>query len=463
MLGTKVRLSDNEIKEIDKEYCSWGDTVHYHDEQTIFRNCEGSYMYDSNDTPYLDLQMWYSSCNLGYKNKRITDAVLDQIQTMPQISSRFMYDYKALLAQKISKANYDRYGIKGRVQFNVGGAQVNEDMLKLIRNHTQKTKMFAFTGGYHGRTIGTTAVTSSYRYREYFGEFSQTAYFVPFPYCFRCFYGKNCETCNMYCVKQFAKLFESEYHGIYDPGTKQCEYAGFMAEPILGTGGYIIPPKGYFKELKKVLDEHNLIFAVDEVQMGCFRTGKLWAMEHFGAAPDTMTFAKSITNGMNPLAGMWAKEEMINPEVFPAGRTHSTYAANPIGTRAGYEVMSVFEEEKDVLEREIARKGAKFLDGLKVLKSKYRNIGAVDGLGFALSIEITESDGYTPAKQLCDDIIEAGLKGDLTYNGKKCGIILNNGGYFKNIITLVPQLYITDEEIDMALELIDQLFSRYAV
>ena len=94
---------------------------------------------------------------------------------------------------------------------------------------------------------------------------------------------------------------------------------------------------------------------VDEVQMGCFRTGKLWAMEHFGVNPDAMTFAKSITNGMNPLAGMWAKEELINPQIFPAGRTHSTYAANPSGTRAGYEVMSIFEEERETLEREIAR------------------------------------------------------------------------------------------------------------
>lgn len=267
----------------------------------------------------------------------------------------------------------------------------------------------------------------------------------------------------MYCVKQFARLFESEYHGVYDPNTGDCEFGGFIAEPILGTGGYIIPPKNYFKELKKVLDEYNILFMVDEVQMGCFRTGKLWAMEHFGAKPDAMTFAKSITNGMNPLAGMWAKEELINPKVFPAGRTHSTYAANPIGTRAGYEVMSIFEEQQEELETEIARKGKKFLDGLKMLEKKYKNIGTVNGLGFALSIEVTETDGFTPAKKLCDDIIEAGLKGDLSYRGKKCGLILNNGGYYKNIITIVPQLYITDEEIDMAIELIDQLFSRFAV
>ncbi len=461
MLKTDYRLTDSEIKAIDSEYCSWGDTVHYNDNLTIFRDCEGSFMYDSAETPYLDLQLWYSSCNLGYKNKRILDAVIDQYRTMPQISSRFTYDYKVLLSQKIAQANLDRYGLKGRVQFNVGGAQANEDMLKLIRNYTKKPKMFAFMGGYHGRTIGTTAVTSSYRYRDPFGPISDTAHLVPFPYCFRCYYGKCRETCDLYCAKQFAKLFESECHGVYYPVTKNCEFAGFIAEPLLGAGGYIVPPEGYFKELKKTLDQYGLIFAVDEVQMGCFRTGKLWAMEHFGAKPDCMTFAKSITNGMNPLAGMWAKEEFINPQVFPAGRTHSTYAANPIGTRAGYEVMSIFEEQREELEKGIARKGKKFLEGLKALEKKYKNVGTVGGLGFALSIEIVENDGFTPAKKLCDDILEEGLKGNLSYRGKKCGLILNNGGFHRNIITLVPQLYITDEEIDMAIELLDQLFTRF--
>ncbi len=155
----------------------------------------------------------------------------------------------------------------------------------------------------------------------------------------------------------------------------------------------------------------------------------------------------------------WAKEEMINPEIWPAGRTHSTYSSNPIGTRAGYEVMSILEEGD--FENEIARKGAKFLEGLKHLEAKYKKIGNVDGLGFALRIECTEEDGFTPSKKLCDNVIDEGLKGDLTYKGEKCGIVLNNGGYYKNVITLVPALTITDEEIDMAIDLIDQLFARF--
>ncbi len=453
-------LTESKIREIDEKYSSFGDTVHYSKNPKIFYECFGSFMYDREHIPYLDLQMWYASCNLGYKNKRITDAIKDCLDTMPQIASRFLYDYKVLLTEKIAKANIKRFNKKGRVHFNVGGAQATEDAIKLIRNYTHKNSLFAFMGGYHGRTTGASSVTSSFRYRENFGHFSDRAYFVPFPYCYRCHYNKKCDSCDFYCVKMFEKLFDTEYNGVYNPNTKNCEFGAFIMEPILGTGGYVIPPKGYFRELKKVLDKYNILLIVDEIQMGMYRTGKLWSIEHFNVTPDVITFGKSLTNGMNPLSGMWAREELINPDIWPAGRTHSTYSSNPIGTRSGYEVMSIFEDEEEELERSIKQKGEKFLSGLKYLKEEFKTIGNIDGLGLALRIECTEKDGFTPNKKLCDFIIEEGLKGDLVYQGKKCGLVLNNGGYYKNVITLVPPVNISDSEIDMAINLLCMLFRR---
>ncbi|MCD8024876.1 MAG: aminotransferase class III-fold pyridoxal phosphate-dependent enzyme [Candidatus Gastranaerophilales bacterium] len=452
-------ITDEKIREIDDEYSSFGDTVHYSKNPKIFSGCLGSYMYDTGNIPYLDLQMWYASCNLGYRNERIVNAVKNCLDTMPQIASRFLYDYKVLLTQKIAQANIKRFNEKGRVHFNVGGAQATEDAIKLIRNYTKKNALFAFMGGYHGRTIGASSVTSSFRYRENFGHFGDRAYFIPFPYCYRCHYDKKCEDCNFYCVKMFEKLFENEYKSVYNPNSKSCEYGAFIMEAIQGTGGYIIPPKGYFKELKRVLDKFNIKLIVDEIQMGMYRTGKLWSIEHFDVTPDVITFGKSLTNGMNPLSGLWAKEEYINPKIWPAGRTHSTYSSNPIGTCSGYEVMCIFEETKN-LEEEIKRKGERFLSGLKYLMKNFKTIGNVDGLGLALRIECTKNDRITPDKELCDFIIEEGLKGNLFYKGKKCGIVLNNGGYYKNVITIVPAVTITDEEIDMAIELLAQLFKK---
>ena len=129
-----------------------------------------------------------------------------------------------------------------------------------------------------------------------------------------------------------------------------------------------------------------------------------------------------------------------------------------MGTRAGYEVMKMIEEND--FETMVAEKGAYFKSGLELLKKKYPVIGQVGGLGLALRAELVESDGITPNRALCSKMLSEGLKGDLEYRGKKCGLILHNGGFYKNIITFVPSLFISKEEIDMAVELLDKLFMR---
>lgn len=449
---------DIELLEKDSKYCSFADTAHYAKTPKVFKACEGSYMYDSEDTPYLDLQMYFSAANFGYKNQRIIDAVIDQMNTLPQITPKYVHKYKVLLSEKLCLACEERFNEKGRINFNVGGAQSVEDAIKLVRKNTKRNGFFAFQGGYHGKTVATTAISSNFKYRENYGHFGDRANFVPFPYCFRCPYDKKCDSCDFYCVKQFEKQFDSEYKGIIDPSTGETEFKAFIAEPVLGTGGYVAPPKGYFKELKKVLDKYGIMFVDDEIQMGFYRTGRLWAIENFDIVPDVITFAKSLTNGMNPLSGFWAKEKYINPEQFPPGSAHSTFCSNPIGTRAGYEVMKLIEEEN--FDETVPEKGAYFLEGLKRLQAKHKCIGDVSGLGLALRAELVQEDGISPNKELCSKVLAEGLKGDLTYNGKKCGLILHNGGFYKNTITFVPNLYIKKEEIDMAIELLDVLLTR---
>jgi len=218
----------------------------------------------------------------------------------------------------------------------------------------------------------------------------------------------------------------------------------------------------YPDRLTDLCENFDVIPAVNQVELHPFfqQEDAIKNMKNYGVTPDIMSFAKSITNGMNPLAGFWAKEKFVAPDVFTPGSAHSTYCSNPLGVRAAYEVMSIVEEDEKKLEHDIPIKSARFMNGLNYLKSKYKSIGDVDGIGFALRIELTKEDGITPNRELCDALQEEGLKGDLSYNGKKCGLVLNNGGFYKNIITLVPQLYISEEEIDMAIDLFDQLFSR---
>ncbi len=448
------------LRALEAKVCSYGDTVHYVDHPPIFTGCEGSYMFDREGTPYLDLQMWYSVANFGYRNQRLNDVVKRTLDTMPQVASQYLHKEKIELAAMIAGDIEKKFGYEGRVHFNVGGAQAIEDSLKVVRNACGgKSLMFAFEGGYHGRTLGASAITSSYRYRRRYGHFGEKALFVEFPYWFRNGRGMEKEEYASAIVKRFARLFETEYNGLWDPKTRECEYAAFYAEPLQGTGGYIIPPMNFFKELKQVLDDHNVLFVCDEIHMGMYRTGKLWAIEHYGVKPDVITFGKAITNGLNPLAGLWAKEDLINPTTFPAGSTHSSFNSNPMGTSVALEILKMCAE-KDY-ETSVAAKGKRFLDGLKWLQGRHKVIGEVDGLGLALRMEVCEAhDSFTPNKTLLDKMVDIATTGGLEHQGKKIGLIPNIGGYYKNVFTLAPSLEITDGEIDLAIELFDQLFAK---
>ncbi len=452
-------LSEKELLKKEAKYCSWGDTVHYLEPPKFFDRAEGSYLYDKDGIPYLDLQMWYSAASFGYGNKRLGNALKKQIDKLPQLACQYLHSEKVELAEKIALSMERVFGLKGRVHFNVGGAQAVEDSIKLVRNHTGKNLVFAFMGGYHGRTLGASAITSSYRYRRRYGHFSDRAQFIPYPYCFRCPYGKKYDDCGMYCVKQFEKLFETEYNGVWDAKAGQSEYGAFYVESIQGTGGYVAPPKEYFPGIKKVLDKHKILLVDDEIQMGFHRAGKMWGISNFGVKPDIVVFGKALTNGLNPLSGIWAREELIKPEVFPAGSTHSTFSSNTLGTAVGLELMKMLEETD--YEKKVTEKGKSFLKRLKDLQKKYpKIIGDVDGVGMALRMEICKSDGYTPDRELTDKIFAEGMKGDLKTKRGKMGLVLDVGGYYKNVFTIAPSFDITEAEMDLAVDLFDQLFKR---
>jgi len=193
--------------------------------------------------------------------------------------------------------------------------------------------------------------------------------------------------------------------------------------------------------------------------MGFYRTGKFWAVEHLGITPDIIVFGKAMTNGLNPLSGIWAPEELITPEIFPPGSTHSTFSSNTLGTAVALETLKMLEEED--YEKLVNEKGAYFLSGLRQLQSRHPGIIAdVNGLGLALRIEVCREDGIAPDRELTDRIFSEGLKGDLEAGGRKCGLLLDVGGFHKNVFTLSPAFTISRQEMDLALDLLDQLFRR---
>ncbi|HTQ76469.1 MAG TPA: aspartate aminotransferase family protein [Burkholderiales bacterium] len=452
------RPGDEEQALLEKEsrYCSHGDTVHYAERPKVFERCEGSYLYDLHGREYLDLQMWYSAVNLGYANPAVGEALKRQIGRLPQLACQYLHREKIELAEMICESVERGFGLKGRVHFNVGGAQAIEDALKLVRMRTGRQRMLAFQGGYHGRTLGASAITSSYRYREAYGEFADRAEFLPFPYPFRD--GGDPQRSEDRCVAELERLFAHEYTGAWNPKTGRAEFGALFVEAVQGTGGYVIPPKGFFRRMAAICRAHGILLVDDEIQMGFYRTGRMWAMEHFDCQPDILVFGKALTNGMNPISGIWAREELINPAAFGPGSTHSTFSSNPLGTAAGLEVMRILSG--GAYDREVPRKGALLLEKLRGLRARHREIGEVDGLGLALRMEMCEADGATPSRRLADRMFQIGLEGGLRVGARALGLVLDIGGYDKNVITLAPSLEITEAEIDLAAGALEQVLVR---
>jgi 4-aminobutyrate aminotransferase-like enzyme len=451
-------MADHDLRFIEEQFCSWGDTVHYNQPIRQFSRCDQFYLFDTAGNRYLDFQMVYSAANFGYQNGHFEQALTDQLRTLPQLASEYVTREKILLSQAIAQTAIAAWSTKGRVHFNVGGSQAIDDSLKLVAVNRGSRRVFAFEGSYHGRTIGASAITSSFRYRSRFGAFGERAHFIPFPYCFRCPYGKQRSDCELYCAKQVRRLFESEYQSIVDQRDNCSEFVAFYVEPVQGTGGYIVPPFDYFRELKKVLDEFNILLAVDEIQMGFFRTGRFWAIEHFGVAPDILVFGKSLTNGLNPLSGMWAREELIAPERFPPGSTHSTFGANPLGVRLGCATFDWLAGHDYATT--VPSLGAYLVEGLKDVQARHPEIGDVNGLGLAVRVEMCYADKYTPNRDLAHRVKEAAMDTPVDTDVGPLRLILDIGGYHKNVFTLSPSLDINRGVIDCFLCIFEKVLAE---
>jgi 4-aminobutyrate aminotransferase-like enzyme len=434
------------VQELEQAYCSQGDTSGKRSPKKFFGRALGSFLYDEAGTQYLDFQMFNSAANFGYQSELHLQAMERQLRTLPSLAGEFMHDERVLLSAKLAEHIEKTFSVKGRVHFSVGGAQAVDDALRIVANFTGTGNIFAFEGSYHGRTVAASTISSSYRYRKHL-QSSSHARFIPFPYCYRCAYGRQYPMCEYYCVSQFERLFESEFHGVLDPQSKRSEYRAFFLEPVLGRGGYVVPPPEYFKRVKETLDKHNILLVVDEVQMGFYRTGKMWSIEHFGVVPDIIIFGKAITNGLFPLAGIWASERLISPDIWPTGSSHATFAAQPLGTAAGlatFELLAGNDFESAVSQRSLQLK-----EVIEQVQSQFGVFGRIDALGLAFGLEVCTPGTDRPDPVLAKRISEMALNEPVDINGNKYGLILTTGGYHDHVFLLSPSLLISDAEVDL--------------
>lgn len=393
---------------------------------------EGSYVYDVDGNRYLDFNAGIAVMALGHRNRTTLEAIVEQAQKLMHYSfTDFLYEPAIRLAEKLSKISPQGEGAK--VFFANSGAEANEAMIKAARWTSRRQYIVAYTGSFHGRTLGALSLTASKQVqRRFFGPLLPSVEHVPFPYCYRCPFRLEPDSCDLYCVD-----YIEEQTFRYTPPE---EIALLVAEPIQGEGGYVPAPDKYFTKLKRLLDKHGILFGVDEVQSGMGRTGKWFAIQHYGVTPDYISLAKALGGGL-PLGALIGREELM--ELDP-GSHASTFGGNPVSCAAA---LSVIEEiEKTGLLEQVTRKGEHVQKRLREMQTKYPLIGDVRGKGLMIGAELVKDPKTKePAKEELQKILVGSWKK---------GLVLIGAG--DSTIRIAPPLTISQEELDIGLDIIEE-------
>jgi 4-aminobutyrate aminotransferase / (S)-3-amino-2-methylpropionate transaminase / 5-aminovalerate transaminase len=388
----------------------------------------GAVVTDIHGREYLDCFAGISVVNAGHCNPDVIAAAKAQMEKLIHCSS-YMYHVQPMadLAEKIAQLTP---GDLSKFFFGNSGAEAIETALKLARLYTGKHEFIALQGGFHGRSYGALSVSGNWIRKKGGGPYATGVSFAPVPYAFRSLWRGDPEECGRQCAKAVEDTIRFS--------TSQ-DVAAFIAEPVMGEGGIIVPPSNYFREVKKVLDKYGILFIADEVQCGFARTGKMFAIEHYGVVPDIMTMAKGIADGF-PLSAMATRPEIA--AAFKPGDHLSTFGGNPVSCAAA--LANIKFMEKEDLCGHTAAVGDYAISRLREIQQKNPLIGEVRGLGLMIGIELIKDKMLTPASSEAEAVRDACLQN---------GLLVGVGGIEGNVIRFQPPLVISRSQIDRALEI----------
>lgn len=393
----------------------------------------GAVVTDISGREYIDCFAGISVVNAGHCHPTVVTAAKDQIDKLIHCCSYVYYvEAVANLAEKMAAITPGRLK---KTFFANSGAEAIEGALKLAKLYTGKHEIVALQGGFHGRTWGALSVTGNSGRKRRGGPYAPGVAFAPTPDTFR----SHANTTEGWArsLEEIIRLSTSN------------DVAAFIAEPVLGEGGIIVPPMDYFMEVKKVLDRHDILLIIDEVQSGFGRTGKMFAIEHYGVEPDILVTAKGIADGF-PLGAFTTRDEIA--AAFQPGDHLSTFGGNPVSCAAALANIRVIEEEK--LCEGARQKGE---DAQGVLKRMLKSTSAqsnVRGLGLMIGIELVKDDDLTPAPDRAEAIREC---------CREKGVLVGVGGIYGNVVRIQPPLVISKEQLDQALHFVEEALEETAV
>lgn len=397
----------------------------------VAKKAKGCYLWDVNGDKYLDFVQGIAVNALGHNFPPIVEAIKSQADDLVDASFNLVnYESTLTLAKKLAGVTPE--GLTS-IFFSNGGAEATDSALKMAMAYTNRNSVIAFMGSFHGRTCGATSITgSNSKYRRHYTGLMGSVYFAPYPGRDLCPPEIAPDKRGEYAIFELRKLLRY----IVSPDDVACIYM----EPVMGEGGYVVPPKEFVQEVRKICDEYGILLIFDEIQAGYGRTGKMWASQNFDVVPDIMTVGKAIAGGL-PMSACITRPDIA--ERWPVGTHGTTFGGSPVAAAAGCVVLDQFADGS--LLKNVNEMGAYLVEKLKAVQAKYPVVYDVRGVGLMVAIEFCHEDG-TPAPEIWQKV-KAGCF--------KRHMLTLNCGVHGNGMRFATPLNVTKEEIDEGVGIVE--------
>jgi 4-aminobutyrate aminotransferase-like enzyme len=407
--------------------------ANYYQEPVALVRGEGFHVWDDQGNRYLDCFGGVLTVSVGHCNPKVNEALIGQAQTIQHTSTLYCNQPQSDLAEKLYQITPPKLK---KSFFTNSGTEADDTAIHAAKTATGRHEIVVLRHSYSGRSATALTAVGHSTWRPLPAQVAGIVH-ARAPYCYRCPLKLSYPDCGLACAEDLKEVIETTTTG---------EIAAFMAEPILGVGGFIVPPPGYFERAVEIARQHGGLFIADEVQTAWGRTGdKWWGIEHWGVEPDIITSAKGAANGF-PVGMTIATEEVANK--YP-GLTFSTFGGNPVACAATLAVIRVIEEEN--LRRNASEVGAYLRQRLDELKDKHRTIGDVRGLGLMQGIELVKDrETKEPHPQAVLRVME---------ETRRRGVLVGKGGLYGNVIRTGMMLNSTNEHVDELIEALDAAFT----
>lgn len=412
---------------------AWPCASTYYEKPLVLDHGDGMYVFDEDGNRFLDCFGGVLTVSVGHANERVSEAISGQLRKISHTSTLYINRPQAELAEKLAEITP---GDLKKTFFTNSGTEADETAIVLARLYTGRQEIIALRHAYSGRSMLAMSVAGHAPWRHG-GTYVAGIKHAHAPYCYRCPFKLEYPSCDLQCAKDVEELIQTTTDG---------QVAAFVAEPILGVGGFITPPKEYFKEVTSIVKRYGGIFICDEVQTGWGRTGGKWCgIEHWDVEPEVMTFAKGMANG-SPIGATITTSEIA--DAYPS-LTFSTFGGNPVTSAAALATIREIEERE--LPENAAVVGGYLRERLEGLKEKYLVIGDVRGMGLMQGIEcVKDRKSKEPDPKAVLKVFE---------ETRKRGVLIGKGGLYGNVIRLGPPLIATRSDIDELVAALDAAFA----